>query len=94
MVTIDDFELLRLIGKGAHGKVILCEKKNSPGQLYAMKIIKKQHIIENNQLEHTKAENLILSSINHVFLVSLKYAFQTNQKLYFVMEFMKGGELF
>ena len=59
-----------------------------------MKIIKKQHIIEANQLEHTKAEKLILSHLNHPFLVSLKYFFQTGPKLYFVMEFMKGGELF
>lgn len=59
-----------------------------------MKIIKKQHIIDANQLEHTKAEKLILSHLNHPFLVSLKYFFQTGPKLYFIMEFMKGGELF
>lgn len=93
-VSAEDFELLKVLGKGAHGKVLLCEKKQEKGKLYAMKILKKQHIIEAKQLEHTKAENLILSSETHPFLVSLKYAFQTDEKIYFIMEFMKGGELF
>ncbi len=62
--------------------------------MYAMKILNKKHIIEENQLEHTMAEKIILSYINHPFLVSLKYAFQTDDKIYFIMEFMKGGELF
>ena len=93
-VSIEDFELLKLLGKGAHGKVLLCEKKTGSRGLFAMKVLKKQHIIESNQLEHTKAEKIILSHANHPFLVSLQYAFQTEEKLYFVMEFMRGGELF
>lgn len=93
-VSAEDFELLKVLGKGAHGKVLLAEKKTGQKGLYAMKIIKKQHIIESNQLEHTKAEKMILSYVSHPFLVSLQYAFQTDEKIYFVMEFMKGGELF
>lgn len=93
-VSIEDFELLKMLGKGGHGKVMLCEKKTGAKGIYALKIIKKQHVIEHNQLEHTRAEKLILSHVNHPFLVSLQHAFQTDQKLYFVMEFMKGGELF
>jgi serum/glucocorticoid-regulated kinase 2 len=93
-ITIDDFVLLKTLGRGAHGKVLLCERKNFPGERYAMKIIKKQHIIDANQLEHTIAEKVILSNLNHPFLVSLKIAFQNDDKIYFVMEFMKGGELF
>ena len=93
-LTIDDFELIKTLGRGAHGKVLLCERRNCSGERYALKIIKKQHIIDANQFEHTLAEKIILSSLNHPFLVSLKYAFQTDEKIYFVMEFMKGGELF
>jgi serum/glucocorticoid-regulated kinase 2 len=93
-ISIDDFELIKTLGRGAHGKVLLCERRNFPGERYALKIIKKQHIIDANQFEHTLAEKIILSSLNHPFLVSLKYAFQTDEKIYFVMEFMKGGELF
>lgn len=93
-VSVEDFELLKVLGKGAHGKVLLCEKKTGDKGLYAMKIIKKQHIIDSNQLEHTKAEKMILSHVNHPFLVSLQFAFQSDEKIYFIMEFMKGGELF
>ncbi len=93
-VTIKDFELIKNLGYGAHGKVVLCERKFGEKKLFAMKILKKMTIIEKNQLEHTKAEQIVLSHVNHPFLVSLKYSFQTNEKLYFIMEFMKGGELF
>lgn len=51
-------------------------------------------IIELDQMEHAKAEKKVLSHINNPFLVNLEYAFQTPEKLYFVMEFMQGGELF
>lgn len=59
-----------------------------------MKILKKSKIIEKDQLEHTKAEKIILSHVNHPFITSLKYCFHTTHKIYFVLEFMKGGELF
>ena len=93
-VTIEDFELLKLLGKGAHGKVILAEKRTSEKKKYAIKILKKEQILDSNRLEHTKAEKWVLSNGNHPFLVSLNACFQTKTKLYFVMEFMKGGELF
>lgn len=93
-VSIEDFELLKTLGKGAHGKVLLCQKIGSKNEYYAMKILKKQHIIDANQIEHTIAEKMILSCLTHPFLVSLKQAFQNETKIYFVMDFMKGGELF
>lgn len=93
-VTVDDFELLQTLGKGAHGKVVLCQKKGERGVLYAMKILKKRKIIELKQLENAKAENWILQNANHNSLVSTKWVFQNEQKIYFVMEFMKGGDLF
>lgn len=74
-ITKDDFILLKLLGKGAHGKVLLCKLKKDNKKLYAMKILRKQHIIESKQMEHTKAEKSILTHINHPFLVSLKYSF-------------------
>ena len=92
-MSIDDFELLKLLGKGAFGKVFLAQKKDDK-KFYAIKVLRKTSIIELNQLEHTKAEKMILQHVNHQFLVGLYYAFQTPEKLYFVMEFMKGGELY
>ena len=92
-LCIEDFELLKVLGKGAFGKVMLAQKKDNQ-KIYAIKVLKKQEIVEQEQLEHTKAEKLILQHVNHPFLVGLEYAFQTPEKLYFVMEFMQGGELF
>lgn len=72
---------------------MLVEKKDSK-EIYALKSLRKEEIIEKDQLEHTKTEKMILEHINHPFLVSLVYSFQTPEKLFFVMQFMKGGELF
>ncbi len=92
-ICFDDFELLKVLGKGAFGKVILVMKKDNK-KIYAIKILNKQQIIDLDQLEHTLAEKIVLQHVNHPFLVGLEYAFQTPEKLYFVMEFMRGGELF
>lgn len=92
-VCIEDFELLKLLGKGAFGKVFLGQKKDN-GMVYAIKVLNKQRVLDNSQLEHTLAEKRILQSVSHPFLVGLEYAFQTPEKLYFVMEFMRGGELY
>lgn len=93
VMCLEDFDLLKMLGKGAFGEVVLAQQKDT-GKLYAIKILKKRDILEMDQLEHTKTEQKILSHVNHPFLVGLDYAFQTDSRLYFVMEFMKGGELF
>ena len=59
-----------------------------------MKILKKEDIIKRNQVNHTKTERLILEKLNHPFIAKLKFAFQDEQKLYLVTEFMQGGELY
>jgi len=92
-VSIDDFELLKVLGQGAFGKVFLA-RHMAQNKIYAMKVLKKESIIQMDQLEHTKTEKMILQHVNHPFIVGLEFAFQTPDKLYFVMEFMKGGELF
>ena len=91
-ISIEDFELLKILGKGTFGTVFLGLKKGST-KLFAIKRINKSEIVQNSQLDHTKAEKEIMSHVNHKFLVSLEYAFQTGTNLYFVVEFMKGGEL-
>lgn len=92
-VQIDDFELLKVIGRGAFGKVMLVKKKDD-GKIYAMKIMKKRTIIARGQVDHTKAERKILQSLDHPFLMALRYAFQSKEKLYLVLDYIKGGELF
>lgn len=92
-ISIDSFKCLKVLGKGAYGKVQLVEKIDTK-ELYAMKSLRKVDIIEQDQVEHTKAERMILAHTNHPFLVGLEYAFQTKDKLFFVLQFMRGGELF
>jgi serum/glucocorticoid-regulated kinase 2 len=64
------------------------------GTLYAMKTLRKAALIKRNQLAHTSTERTILQNINCPFLVHLVYAFQTQDKLYMVLDYMGGGELF
>lgn len=92
-VNLDDFELVRVIGKGSFGKVTLVRKK-SDARLYAMKVLGKQNIIKRKQVEHTRTERNVLGKLNHPFIVKLHYAFQTDAKLYFVLDYAAGGELF
>lgn len=59
-----------------------------------MKVLKKEHIIKRNQVEHTKTERNVLEKLEHPFIVTLQYAFQTDKKLYLVLDYCAGGELF
>eukprot|EP00605_Chrysophyceae_sp_TOSAG23-4_P002551 GSChrysophyteH1.ASY1.ANO1.2816.1 assembled CDS len=92
-VSIEDFELVRVIGKGSFGKVTLVRKKTD-AKLFAMKVLAKQNIIKRKQVEHTRTERSVLGKLNHPFIVKLHYAFQTEAKLYFVLDYAAGGELF
>jgi len=92
-VTADDFELLTVIGKGSFGKVMQVKKKDD-GKIYAMKVLRKEAIIARKQVAHTKAEKTILQKIQHPFIVRLHFAFQTKDKLYMILDFVNGGELF
>jgi RAC serine/threonine-protein kinase len=92
-VGLEDFELLKVIGKGSFGKVMLVRKKDTRA-VYAMKVLNKKTIVARGEVEHTKSEKSILMKLRHPFLVSLHYSFQSPDKLYFVMEYINGGELF
>eukprot|EP00010_Vexillifera_abyssalis_P006942 CAMPEP_0201550296 /NCGR_PEP_ID=MMETSP0173_2-20130828/6675_1 /ASSEMBLY_ACC=CAM_ASM_000268 /TAXON_ID=218659 /ORGANISM="Vexillifera sp., Strain DIVA3 564/2" /LENGTH=393 /DNA_ID=CAMNT_0047960229 /DNA_START=259 /DNA_END=1440 /DNA_ORIENTATION=+ len=92
-VNKDDFELLTVIGKGSFGKVMQVRKKDD-GKIYAMKVLRKEAIIARKQVAHTKAEKSILQKIQHPFIVNLNFAFQTEDKLYMILDYINGGELF
>lgn len=92
-VSEADFEKLRVIGRGTFGKVFQARKKDT-GRIYAMKVLKKDHVVKNNAVKHTMSENHVLKNINHPFIVNLKYAFQTSSHLYMVIDYLNGGELF
>ena len=92
-LTIEDFTIIKVVGKGSYGKVLLV-KKNNEETIYAMKIMKKISMVKKNQVDHIKTERRILELIDHPFINKLKYAFQTEQKLYLVTDYCPGGELF
>lgn len=92
-LTVADFDLLKVLGKGSFGKVMLAKKKDT-GQIFALKILKKKVLYQRDQVDHTKAERQILQGVKHPFIVNLKYAFQNPEKLYLVTDFAAGGELF
>lgn len=94
-MSASDFEPLRCLGKGTYGTVLLV-RQISTGRLYAQKQFKKASLTMRTQLvEQTKTERVILESINrHPFVVKLYYAFQDHEKLYLILEYAQGGELF
>lgn len=92
-ICLDHFIILKQLGRGTFGKVLLVRYKKD-SKLYAMKVLKKYRLFKTNQVYHTKTEREILEKINHPFIVKLHFAFQTDEKLYLVTEFMQGGELF
>ncbi|TFL01268.1 Pkinase-domain-containing protein [Pterulicium gracile] len=92
-LTINDFELTTVIGKGSFGKVMQVRKRDT-NRIYALKTIRKQHIVNRNEITHTLAERLVLARVNNPFIVPLKFSFQSEQKLYLVLAFVNGGELF
>jgi len=92
-MTTDDFELLKVVGKGSFGKVMQVKKKDT-GKIYAMKVLKKSHLVARKQVAHTQTERKVLENIEHPFIVSLRFAFQTEDKLYMILDYFTGGELF
>lgn len=94
-LSVNDFELVTVIGRGACGKVLLVLKKDGAdtGHLYAMKVLKKEWVMNKDLVTQTMAERRILQEANHPYIVQLKYAFQNQDKLYMVMEYYSGGSL-
>ncbi|KDO69830.1 hypothetical protein CISIN_1g013249mg [Citrus sinensis] len=93
-----DFEIFRVVGQGAFGKVFQVKKKgvddgDSDG-IYAMKVMRKDTIIKKNHVDYMKAERDILTKVTHPFIVQLRYSFQTRSKLYLILDFINGGHLF
>lgn len=103
-LTLHDFEIRRVLGTGGFGKVFLVSKTSGAqkGKFYAMKVLKKAVIVRNKETKevereinvHAKLERDVLAGVQHPFIVDLKYAFQARNKVYLIMEYLAGGELF
>ena len=91
-VSLNDFIVLNKIGVGSFGNISLVEYKSNK-ELYAMKMIKKNILLQVEQVENALLEKKILQTLEHPFLLSLNFCFQTEDKLYFIMPFINGGKL-
>jgi classical protein kinase C/novel protein kinase C epsilon type len=94
-IGLEHFNFLAVLGKGNFGKVMLAETKATK-KLYAIKVLKKEFILENEEVESTKSEKrvfLIANKERHPFLLNLHACFQTETRVYFVMEYISGGDL-
>ncbi|XP_022701642.1 serine/threonine-protein kinase tricorner-like isoform X2 [Varroa jacobsoni] len=89
---VDDFDPLKVIGKGAFGEVRLVQKKDT-GHVYAMKILRKADMLEKEQIAHVRAERDILVEADHQWVVKMYYSFQDAINLYLIMEFLPGGDM-
>ncbi|KAH9618423.1 hypothetical protein KSS87_001753 [Heliosperma pusillum] len=106
-IGVEDFEVLKVVGKGGFGKVYQVRKRGCCDEIYAMKVIRKDKIIETNNAEYLKSEREILMKVDHPFIVKLRHSFQvriyfdtlfsfreTKYRLYLVLDFVNGGHLF
>lgn len=103
-VCLEDFEVRKVLGTGGFGKVfqVAMEDGAKGKKIYAMKVLKKAVIVRNKETRsldreinvHAKLERDVLSAVKHPFIVDLVYAFQTGNKVYLIMEYLAGGELF
>jgi serine/threonine protein kinase len=91
--TLEDFELIKCIGRGTFGKVFLVKCKRND-KLYAMKVIRKDIVIQHDSIDSLEVEKLILLQVNHPFIIGMDYVFQKAYRIYFIMDFIQGGELF
>ena len=91
---ITDFDLLKVVGKGSFGKVYLARHKGTQKH-YAIKVLQKKAVMKRNEVKHIMSErSVLLKNVSHPFLVGLHYSFQTSTKLYFVLDYINGGEIF
>ncbi|KAJ2626413.1 serine/threonine protein kinase, AGC, partial [Coemansia sp. RSA 1694] len=87
------FTKIKLLGKGDVGKVYLVRQKDT-GKLYAMKVLSKAEMIKRNKIKRVLAEQEILATANFPFIVTLYHTFQSDERLYFCMDYCIGGEFF
>lgn len=92
-VNINSFTIIKHIGRGSYARVFLV-KKNDSGQFYAMKVLKKNKISNGRSKSRVKIERDIIMSIRHPFIVDLHYSFQTEEKLYFILDYLNGGDIY
>ncbi len=92
-VSLNDFSMMSLLGKGSYAKVVQVRCKLDK-KIYAMKVIKKKHEMTKQQLDRLRTERKVLLQADCPFVVRLHFAFQDASRVYLVLEYCAGGELF
>jgi serine/threonine protein kinase len=92
-VTREDFEEIEVLGKGSFARVVLVKKRNSNNEFFAMKVIDKKTILEHKRTRDAFIERDVMRRLPHPYLLHLHYTFQTEHKLFFVVDYMPGGDL-
>ena len=93
VVKLSDFDMIKVIGRGSYAKVLMVELKSTK-RIYAMKVIKKELVTDDEDIDWVQTEKHVFeTATNHPFLVGLHSCFQTPSRLFFVIEFVRGGDL-
>lgn len=91
---LNQFNLIKVIGRGTFGKVILVNLKTDKSQIFALKIIKKQHIVQTKNVSNIINEKKLCQNIDSPFIVKLRCSFQNKEKIFMAFDYHNGGELF
>lgn len=96
--SLEDYEVLQTLGTGTFGRVLLVRRKGADeedrGSYFAMKVLRKSHIVQLKQVEHINSEREIMTKTDHPFVVKLHCTFQDSLNCYMLMEYVMGGEIF
>ena len=93
-LTIEDFEIYDKLGKGSFGSVYMVKKKDDfKGTNYALKVLEKDKVFAQNLIRYAKTERNVLSLAKHQFIVGLNFAFQSQSRLYLIMDYCPGGDM-
>lgn len=93
-LSMENFRIISVIGRGVYGKVMLVEDIKNPSKKYAIKSVRKSKLVESDKVHTVLTERNVLAQCQHPFIVSLYFAFQTPSKFYFGLEYSPGGEIF
>jgi serine/threonine protein kinase len=89
---LSDFKIIKLLGTGTFGKVYLVQDKRK-GFQYAMKSIRKDTVIKHESIESLEVEKMILLKVKHPFIISMDYVFVLETRVYFIMQYVEGGDI-
>jgi serine/threonine protein kinase len=92
-ISLEDFKIIKFLANGTFGSVFLAFLPQTESY-YAIKCLLKENLLQKDMIQSAKLEKLIMLEVNHPFIVQMHYVFQKNYRVYFVMDYIGGGELF